>query len=264
MTGKGIPHPFFRGRPHLIAHRGGAALGPENTLATLEQTVRLHRPDIIEIDVRATADGHCVLMHDPTLERTTNGSGPVAERTLAELKRLDAGHRFTALDGSHAFRDRGVTIPTIEEVLEALPDMRFIVELKIGTAQRPLLDAIRRFDAFDRVLIAGERDIDRELFAGYPGPMSESGDAMRRFYRMHLLRLARFWKPATQAVQFPFEYHGRRIVSERLVRELKARGLVVHVWTVNEPDDMRMLLDWGVDGVLSDRPDLLSEVMGRG
>ena len=263
MTGKGVPHPFFEGRPHLIAHRGGAALAPENTVAALEQAARFFRPDIIEIDVRATADGHCVLMHDPTLERTTSGSGAVAERTLAELKQLDAGHRFVALDGTHSFRDRGVTIPTIEEVLEALPEMRFIVELKIGTAQKPLLDAIRRFDAWDRVLVAGEREIDRELFADYPGPMSESGDAMRRLYRMHRLRLMHFWQPATQAVQFPFEYEGRRIINERLVRELKGKGLVVHVWTVNDADDMRMLLEWGVDGVLSDRPDLLAEVMGR-
>lgn len=263
MTGQGTPHPFFKGTPHLIAHRGGAALAPENTLAALEQAARLFRPDIIEIDVRATADGRCVLMHDATLERTTNGSGPVAGRTLAELKQLDAGHRFTALDGTHPFRGRGVTVPTIEEVLEALPDMRFIVELKIGTAQQPLLDAIRRHDAHERVLVAGEREIDRELFADYPGPMSESGDAMRRLYRMHKLHLMRFWRPTTQAVQFPFEYDGRRVVNQRLVRELKSTGLVVHVWTVNEVDDMRMLLDWGVDGVLSDRPDLLAEVLGR-
>ena len=263
MTGKRIPHPFFRGPPHLIAHRGGAALAPENTLAALEQASRLYQPDIIEIDVRATADGHCVLMHDATLERTTSGSGAVAERTLAELKQLDAGHRFVALDGTSPFRGQGVTIPTIEEVLEALPEARFIVELKIGTAQQPLLDAIRRFDAWQRVLIAGGREIDRELFADYPGPMSESGDSMRRLYRMHRLHLMRFWHPRTHAVQFPFEYDGRRIVNERLVRELKASGLIVHVWTVNEADDMRMLLEWGVDGILSDRPDLLKEVLGR-
>ncbi|HEX6590089.1 MAG TPA: glycerophosphodiester phosphodiesterase [Longimicrobiales bacterium] len=263
MTGKDIPHPFFRGTPHLIAHRGGAALGPENTLAAIEQAARLYQPDIIEIDVRATADGHCVLMHDPTLDRTTSGSGAVARRTLAELKQLDAGHRFVALDGTHPFRGQGVTIPTIDEVFNALPDMRFIVEIKIGTAQQPLLDAIRRFDAFERVLVAGERDIDRTLFPDYPGPMSESGDAMRRMFRMHKLRLMRFWRPTTNAVQFPFEYDGRRVVNERLVRELKQKGIVVHVWTVNDPDDMRMLLDWRVDGILSDRPDLLADVMKR-
>jgi glycerophosphoryl diester phosphodiesterase len=83
-------------------------------------------------------------------------------------------------------------------------------------------------------------------------------------YRLHKLRLIRFWRPRHAAVQFPLEYEGRRIVGRRLVHELKRKGMVVHIWTVNEPADMRMLLDWGVDGVLSDRPDLLADVMGRG
>ena len=263
MTVRQSAHPFFAGAPHLIAHRGGSALAPENTLAAFEQAVRLWKPDIIEIDVRATADGHCVLMHDPTLERTTNGSGPVATRSLAELKELDAGHPFVALDGTHAFRGRGVTIPTIDEVLEALPDTRFIVEVKIGTAQKPLFEAIERFGAHDRVLAAGERDIDRGMFRHYRGPKSESGDQMRRMYKLHKLHMIRRWRPHSDAVQFPFEFRGRRVVNKRLVRELKRKGLVVHVWTVNDPDDMRMLLDWGVDGILSDRPDLLAQVMGR-
>ena len=263
MTRRSSPHPFFAGSPHLIAHRGGAALAPENTIAAIEQAVRLWRPDVVEIDVRASADGHCVLMHDATLDRTTSGSGPIATRTLDELKRLDAGANFVALDGTRPFRDRGVTIPTIEEVLEAFPDQRFIVEVKIGTAQKPLFDALDRFDAHQRVCAAASRDADRDLFSRHRGPVSESGDAMRRMYRLHKLRLMRFWRPETEAVQFPFEHDGRRVIDERLVREMKAKGLVVQVWTVNEADDMRMLLDWGVDGILSDRPDLLAEVLGR-
>ena len=264
MKGRSSPQPFFVGAPHLIAHRGGAALAPENTIAAFEQAVRLWQPDIIELDVRATADGRCVLMHDPTLDRTTNGSGPIATRTLEELKRLDAGATFRALDGTQPFRDRGVTIPTIEEVLETFPDQRFIVEVKIGTAQKPLFEAIERFGAHERVLAAGERDADRDLFRRYRGPTSESGDSMRRMYRRHKLRLMRSWRPKTRAVQFPFEHRGRRVINKRLVRELKRKGVVVHIWTVNDPDDMRMLLDWGVDGILSDRPDLLAEVLGRG
>ena len=263
MTGRQSAHPFFHGAPHLIAHRGGAALAPENTIAAIEQAVRRWQPDIVEIDVRATADGHCVLMHDPTLDRTTNGSGPIAAYTLAEVKRLDAGYEFVALDGTHAFRGRGVTVPTIDVVLETFPDPRFIVEVKIGSAQKPLFEAIERHRAHDRVLAAGERDVDRDLFPGYRGPTSESGDSMRRMYRFHKLHLMPFWKPTTDAVQFPIEYDGRRLVTHRLVRELKRKGLRVHVWTVNDPADMKRLLEWGVDGILSDRPDVLAGVMGR-
>ena len=263
MSDRQSAHPFFNGAPHLIAHRGGAAHAPENTLAAIEQAVRLWHPDIVEIDVRASADGHCVLMHDPTLERTTNGSGPVATRTLAELKQLDAGYNFVALDGTRPFRGRGVTIPTLDEVLAAFPGLRFIVEVKIGTAQQGMFEAIERHRAHERVLAAGEREIDRDRFVDYRGPTSESGDSMRRMYRLHKLRLMRLWRPTRDAVQFPIEYHGRRLVTRRLVRELKRKGVAVHIWTVNDPADMKQLLDWGVDGVLSDRPDLLKEVMGR-
>lgn len=264
MPGRGTrPHPFFDGAPHLIAHRGGSALAPENTLVALEQATRRWGADIVEIDVRATSDGHCVLIHDATLERTTNGTGDVASKTLAELKRLDAGHGFVSLDGQHTFRGRGVTIPTIEEALAALPDTRFIVEVKARAAQRPLFEAIRRAGARHRVLAAGGLERDRDLFDAYDGPTSESGDRMRTMYKLHRLRLLPLWRPRHPAVQLPFEHDGRRIVTERLVRELKAKRLVVHVWTVDDPADMRALLDYGVDGVLSDRPDLLAEVMGR-
>ena len=139
----------------------------------------------------------------------------------------------------------------------------FIVEVKARAAQKPLFDAVRRAGAHDRVLAAAERERDRDLFAGYEGPISESGDRMRTMYKLHRLRLIALWRPRHGSVQLPLEYDGRRVVTERLVRELKGKGLVVQVWTVNEPADMRQLLDWGVDGVLSDRPDLLAEVMGR-
>ena len=263
MAGSGIPHPFFAGAPHLIAHRGGAALAPENTLVAIEQAVREWGSDMVEIDVHATADGHCVVMHDSTVDRTTDGTGTIATQTLAELRRLDAGHAFLDLEGRHSYRGRGVTIPTIEDVLRAVPETRLIVEVKDRAAQAPLFDAVRRAGAQDRVLAAAARDRDRALFDRYEGPVSESGDRMATAYRLHRLHLGWLWKASAMAVQFPLEHEGRRVVSERLVRELKGRGLVVHVWTVNDPDDMRTLLLWGVDGILTDRPDLLAEVLGR-
>lgn len=262
MAGR-VPHPFFDRAPHLIAHRGGAALAPENTLAAMRQAVVRWRADMIELDVHASADGHAVVIHDPTVDRTTDGTGAVASMTLAQLRRLDAGHRFLSLDGEPSFRGRGVRIPTIEEVLAALPDTRFIVEVKAGAAQQPLFDAVRRAGAHERVLAAADRDRNRDRFDGYPGPVSESGDRMRRMYRLHRLHLMPLWRPRSVAVQLPLEYEGERVVTERLVRELEGKGLVVQVWTVNDPVDMRTLLDWGVDGVLSDRPDLLAAVMGR-
>jgi glycerophosphoryl diester phosphodiesterase len=203
-------------------------------------------------------------MHDPTLERTTNGVGPVADRTLAELRTLDAGYNFTRDDGrTFPFRGNGITIPTIDEVLERLPDMRFIVEVKDGAAQRGLFAAIDRLHAADRVIAAGMYDRDRTMFAGYRGPRSASGEQLRRFYVAHRLHLARFFRLAADAVQMPEDWNGRRVVSPRLVRDLAAHGIPVHIWTVNNAADMERLLDYGVDGILTDRPDIATPVFNR-
>jgi len=256
---------FYGGTPHLIAHRGGSGLAPENTLAAFVDAVRRWGADMVELDVRATSDGHCVVMHDPTVDRTTDGRGDIAAMTLGQVRLLDAGYRFTGDGGeTYPFRGRGVRVPTIDEVLDALPDTRIIVEVKHRDAQRPLFEAIRRHGASHRVLAAGAHDRDRTLFAAYDGPVSASGDAMTRMYVWHRLHLTRFWKPGqATSVQMPIEHWGHRIPSRRLVRELKRRGLTVHVWTVDDPDVMRQLLDWGVDGILSDRPDVLARVLNQ-
>lgn len=262
-AGSGPPRPsFLRHPPHFIAHRGGAGLAPENTLLAFRRAVELWHADMIELDVHASADGHCVAMHDDTVDRTTNGTGRVASMTLEELQRLDAGHRFVDPDGGRPFRGGAARIPTIGEVLRELPDTRFIVEVKACAAQRPLFDAVQREGAHERVLAASARAGDRTLFDRYPGPISASGDAMKRMYLLHRLHLIRWWRAGrASAVQMPLEHMGHRIVNARLVRELHEKGLVVHVWTVNEERDMRALFELGVDGILTDRPDRLARVM---
>src|SRR5262245_46925820 len=118
-------HPVLAGGPLLIAHRGGSGLAPENTMAAFTRAVELWQPDMFELDVHASADGACVVIHDPTIDRTTNGAGPVASRSLAELQSYDAGYRFTADGGrTFPFRNQGVRIPTLDEVLSAFPDLR--------------------------------------------------------------------------------------------------------------------------------------------
>ena len=257
-------HPSLRGGPFLIAHRGGAGLMPENTLAAFISAERDWAADWIELDVRASSDGHCVVMHDPTLERTTNGDGPVADRTLAELQTLDAGYYFTRDGGrTFPFRGAGITIPTIDEVLARLPDMRFIIEVKDGRAQPGMFAAIDRLDAEDRVIAAGMYDRDRTMFGRYRGPRSASGEQLRRFYIAHRLGLGRLFPVGADAVQMPEEWNGRRVVSPRLVRDLAAHGVPVHIWTVNDAADMDRLLDYGVDGILTDRPDIAIPVFQR-
>lgn len=267
MAAPGEParHPFLRDPPHFIAHRGGAGLAPENTLTAFRSAADDWRADMIELDVRASSDGHCVVVHDETVDRTTDGSGAVASMTLGQLRQLDAGYRFSPDGGaSHPFRGMGLGMPTFEEVLEALPRARFIVEVKAGAAQIPLFDAIERHGARDRVMAAAAHDRDRTLFDDYAGPVSASGDSMKRMYVLHRLHGIRFWREGrAQAVQLPLEHRGRRMVNRRLVQELRQRDLVVHVWTVDDEEDMHTLFDWGVHGILSDRPDRLARVMAE-
>ncbi|MEX2611403.1 MAG: glycerophosphodiester phosphodiesterase [Gemmatimonadota bacterium] len=257
-------HPVLAGAPLLVAHRGGAGLAPENTLEACRRADAWWRADMVELDVHASADGHCVVIHDPIVERTTDGAGAVAEMTLAELRALDAGYRFTRDGGAtFPFRGQGLTIPTLDEVLEALPRMRLIVEVKAGGAQRPFMDAVRRHDAVDRVVAAGMYERDRTHFGAWTGAVSASTEQVRRFLAAHWCRAGVLASPAVHVVQVP-EYHGRlRIVTARFVEELHRRGIQVHVWTVNEEAAMRRLLAWGVDGLITDRPDVAAALLGE-
>src|SRR3954470_6510308 len=150
------PKPFFRAtRPQVFAHRGGCALGPENTIAAFDRGVAAGA-DGLELDVRLSADGAVVVHHDETLDRTTNGAGPLARRTAAELAAMDAGYRFEQA-GRFDFRGQGVGIPTLREVLRRYPDVRIIVEMKVDSAEmgEALASEVRQASAVDRVCAAG-------------------------------------------------------------------------------------------------------------
>ena len=231
-------------------------------MAAFQRAATLWQADMIELDVQASADGRCVVIHDATLERTTSGRGPVAEHTLAELQALDAGYHFSADGGAtHPFRSQGVRIPTIEEVLAGLPHMRLTIEVKTAGAQKPLFAAIERAGAADRVVAAGERRAFRTEFGAWKGCVSAAREDALNYYILHRLRLAFLSGMRMHAVQTCEMLGRRRVLSPRLIRELHRRGTAVHVWTVNDVDDMQRLLDWGVDGIITDYPDRLARLL---
>lgn len=251
----------------LVAHRGGALLAPENTLVAFRLARELWRSDMLEMDARLTRDGQVVVIHDASVDRTTDGTGLVSDLTLGEIQSLDAGYRFVDLEGVHAFRGKGVAIPTLEEVLLAFTDARINVECKEPAVAGPLAEVVARHRAEDRVLVAAEREASRRGAAGYSGPRGASLHQGLLFWLFHRLPGGSPYTPAADIFQVPEYWKGLRVVTRRFIREAHRLNIPVQVWTVNELEDMRRLLDWGVDGIQTDRPDLLAalltEVAGR-
>jgi glycerophosphoryl diester phosphodiesterase len=251
---------YLAGAPLLIAHRGGAGLAPENTLLAFRRALDWWGADVLELDVRCTRDGEAVVFHDDTLERTTSGSGRVAEHTLAEIRALDAGFHFSADGATTPFRGAGAVVPTLEEVLRACPDARINIEVKDPAAAPAVAESVRRTGSARRILVAAPK---RAYRAGLDGewPVSASEEEIRTMYVLHRLRFGRLHTPAVDALQLPELHEGRRILTPGLIREAHAKNIAVHVWTVDEEPDMRRLLDWGVDGIVTDRPDRLARVL---
>lgn len=247
----------------LVAHRGGARLAPENTLEAFRGAVELWGADMLEMDVRLTRDGQVVVIHDATVDRTTEGTGRVGDLTLDEIRSLDAGYRFTDLGGAPSFRGRGCVVPTLDEVLTAFPAMRLNIEAKEGAVARSLVQVVARHAAEQRVLVAAEHEAARRDARGYAGPWGASARQLRVFWALHWLPGGSPWAPTADIFQVP-ETHGRlRVVTPRFVRAAHRLSIPVQVWTVNREEDMHRLLDLGVDGIQTDRPDLLAAVLAE-
>jgi glycerophosphoryl diester phosphodiesterase len=269
--GEVVPeHKYFQsdaGRPLVIAHRGGAGLWPENTLYGFERA-RALGVDVIETDVRATADGELVIFHDERLERTTNGAGPVGSLTLAELKRLDAAYRFSP-DGGRTFplRGSGISVPTLREVFAALPHMRFNIEPKqaVPSIATPLCRLAREYGMTDRVLVASFSGAALGEFRRECPEVATSAATgeVASLLTLHQAGLVASHSPAMQALQVPEQAGALRVLTRDFVEAAHGRNLRVHAWTVNAEADMRRLIDMGVDGVMTDYPDRLLKVLGR-
>jgi glycerophosphoryl diester phosphodiesterase len=254
--------PFFhQSRPFVFAHRGGSALAPENTIAAFDSGVAAGA-DGIELDVHLSADGIPVVHHDRTLDRTTNATGPIAARTAAELANIDAGYRFAA-GGRFPFRGQGVGIPTLREVLRRYADTRVIIEMKMDEPQlgEAVATDVRSASAVDRVCLAG---YGARCTAAARGALPDiARSACQAEVRQALYRSWAFWpvhQVAYGGYQVPETVGRLRIVSPRFIRHAHAAGLKVQVWTIDEDADAKRLLGWGVDGLISDRPDLVVRV----
>ena len=254
----------------MYAHRGGAALRPENTIAAFDHGMSLGA-DGLEFDVHLSRDGIVVVHHDDTLERTTNGHGRLRDHTADELARLDAGYRFTEPNvggtATFPFRASGIGVPRLRDVLHRYPQARLIIELKVNDpalAQRAL-EEVRGADAVGRVSFGAFGW--RVLHAVRQHEPRVKTGAAREETRWALYRSWVAWplgRTAYSEFQVPERAGSTTIVTPRFIAHAHRAGLPVKVWTVNDEADMRRLLGWGVDALISDRPDVAVRVVNDG
>jgi glycerophosphoryl diester phosphodiesterase len=251
--------PFYTRDKLVFAHRGGSKLAPENTLAAFANA-RVLGCDGIECDVHLSRDGVPVVIHDKTVDRTTDGTGPVSGFTADELSQLDAGHHFIALDGSRPFRGRGIGVPTLEAVLLACRGERVIVEMKQGepALARAVLNVIRRTNAADRVCVGSFYRLGLETLRAEAPDVTTSAceNEVRWTLYKSWCRWPRGGERAYRAFQVPERAGRLRVVSPAFVAQAHREQARVDVWVVDSTADMERLWAWGVDGVITDRPDV--------
>lgn len=249
-----------REHPIRFAHRGSRLLWPENTLYAFHHAVGLGLI-CVETDIRKTRDGVLVVFHDELLDRTTDATGPVRDRTLAELRTLDAAYHFDAASG-HPLRGTGIGINTLEEVLSALPAVMFNIDLKEPGLEAPLAQLIDRLGCQERVCVASFDDKRLRRFRKITaGQVATSAGPTEVFKAWLGSRFGRAPRGRAHAYQVPPSWRFLQVVDRRFVDAAHKAGKQVHVWTIDAPAEMERLLDLGVDGIVTDRPDLLAQVV---
>ena len=254
--------------PLVIAHQGGDGIWPGDTMYAFEKSVEIGA-DVLEMDAHITKDGQIVLMHDEEVDRTTDGSGLIEDLTLDELKRLDAAFRWSN-DGGKTFpyRGQGIQVPTLEELFQKFPQMRYVIEIKLtqNPIDKPLCDLIRKHTMQDKVLIASFHDEAMQNFRKTCPEIATSASRteVRNFVLLGKAFLSGFIAPQYQSIQPPYdpkESMNIPIMTERFIREAHAKNVKVEPWTVDDPELMRQYIEWGADGIMTDRPDLMIEVL---
>jgi glycerophosphoryl diester phosphodiesterase len=244
-----VRHPYLdHPGPIPFAHRGGAADGLENTVAQFRRAVGLGYR-YIETDVHATADGRLVAFHDATLDRVTDGAGRIADLPWEDVRQARVAGREP--------------VPLFDELLETFPEVRWNVDVKAEPALSPLLDLLERANAWGRVCVGSfseARVVRAQRLAG-PRLATSYGTRGVLGLRLRSWGLPAALRRSAVAAQVPVSQSGVPVVDPLFLRAAHARGLHVHVWTINEPARMHRLLDLGVDGIMTDHIDTLRKVM---
>lgn len=251
--------------PVNMAHRGASFDAPENTMEAFHRAIEGGAGGL-ELDAHMTLDGEIVVIHDDTVDRTSDGTGFVRETTLEGLRGLDAGYRFTPDGGrTHPFRGRGARVPTLREVYEAFPGTPINVDIKEvqDGVERIVRKTIREVGGEECTIVAsGHYPVIRRFRGQGVGiPTAASYREVGVFFALSLLGLEGLLDPQYQVLQVPPRHRGVPVVTSRFIAAAHALGLRVDVWTIDEADEMRRLLDLGVDTIMTNRPDVLAGIL---
>lgn len=246
--------------PVAIAHRGSRVLWPENTDTSFQGVYELGYRHF-ETDLHITADGALVCMHDPTVDRTTESAGRVEHLTLEQLQSLDAGYRHGS-PGGFTYRDSGAKVPTLEWLLTTFPDTSVVVDMKSEGLAEHLAALVDDLGAHERLIVGSFSDGRLAEFRAITGGrVPTSVGAIKARMWVLASRVGRGAGGDASALQLPTHLRGLRIIDQRLVDAAHGAGIQVHAWTVNTVTEMTRLLDLGVDGLITDRPDLLKDLL---
>jgi glycerophosphoryl diester phosphodiesterase len=259
-------------KPFIFAHQGGEALAPTNTMAAFEVAAALGEIDFLDIDVHMTRDGYLAGIHDKTVDRTTNGHGRVDAYTLAEIQQLDAGYWFKDLQGHHSYRGKGVRIPELAEVFRAYAEkFYFHFEVKdsypkIGPSQieEKLWTLIQQYHMQERVIVSSfhQRIVKRfQLLSNGQSVMGAGEAEVAQFVLAHKLRLPGLYRRRSNILSIPTTSLGINLKDQRLIDGAHRLGMHLYYWTIDDKVTMTELLVMGADGIFTNRPDLLKEVM---
>ena len=239
-------------------------------MIAFQNSVNLYQADVLELDLHASCDGELIVIHDDTVDRTTNGSGRVGEMTLEQIKQLDAGWHFTQDGGqTFPFRGKGLTIPTLKEVFDVFQDVDvwFNVEIKRSYPyiENRLYNLILGKNMTEKVLVIATHVLVRNKFRRLNKRGIAIGAHWLNCFDAYLaarLNLAKLFQPEYDVLQIPLKFRGLiPMVNEGLVSLCNSRNIQLHVWTINDVDTMKKLLDIGVHGIITDYPDRLRKLI---
>jgi glycerophosphoryl diester phosphodiesterase len=254
--------------PLVIAHQGGDGVWPGDTMYAYNNAVKIGA-DVLEMDAHITKDNQIVLMHDEKVDRTTDGTGLIEDLTLPELKQLDAAYKWSNDDGkTFPYRGQVIQVPTLEELFQKFPQMRYVIEIKLtqNPIDKPLCELIRKYGMQDKVVIASFHDEAMQNFRKTCPEVATSASRgeVTKFVLLGKVFLSGLVAPQYQSIQPPYdpsESMNIPIMTKRFIREAHAKNVAVEPWTVDDPQLMKQYIEWGVDGIMTDRPDLMLEVL---